>query len=423
MALDHGPRHSMTCVSRFWLSRPVDRDAFAAAVAAVAAVNPFLAVRRRGASWRRVAFTADTQIDWNDAATPVACDHLPPDDTLVRWAARVGRLGDLGVEDPDCADTIGTLVVIRYPHSVADGLAAAAAMRQVVAELAGQRPAPPTEGDLAARITPGCRSRARRVGLRHELWRIVRYFSSQPAAFAAGGTAAPANDMPGITFERRVLPTGVTSGLLDAARAAGVTLNDVLVAALHRALASFMSPRDVVRIAVPVSLRPRENLAFCNQVSMVFLDRTAARIGDPELLRGIAAEMGHVKRWRLGHAMHSFLAAGMAAGDTALAWFMRLPLVSTTAVLSNLGDPFGEDQPTSECVRVVAHDLMSPLRPGTNIALGVARHDGRLSFTLRFAPDRVPDHVARTLLERLPVEAAALLAAETGPTARHPERD
>lgn len=405
MALDHGPTHSMTCVSRFWLSEPVGRESFIAAVQDAARHNPLLAARRAGGAWVPEEFVPDRQIDWGDAPAPAGLEHLAPDDTLVHWTIRVGRLGDLGVAAHDLADRRGALVVMRYSHAVADGLAAVALMQQICRVLAGQPGSGPTSADLETRhALAGPATEARRR-VRWELDRIARYFARWPAAFVPDSVPAPAD---GIACERRVATAAATGALRDAARAAGVTLNDVLLAALFRVLQPAVDPASVIRIAVPISMRPPGNAAFCNQVSMVFLQRVAAQAAEPGMLRGVSAEMSHVKRWRLGTAMHSFLRHGFRIGEGLLKTFMRLPVVSTTAVLSNLGDPFAPC-PGSGGPRVVAHDLLSPLRPGTNLAISAVGHDGRLALTARYAPHRVSRERARGVLERTFAEAAALL--------------
>ena len=411
MALDHGPRHTMTCVSRFWLSGPVTREAFAAAVTAVAADSPLLAVHRRAASWLPVRFDPARQITWDDARTAVALRHLDPADTLTTWTIREGRFADLGLADADRASDHGTLVVLRYHHAVADGLAAAAAMRQVCEALVGDRVTMPTRADLAARRTLHHPVAAARRRTRWELDRIARYFRRWPAAYAPDSVTAPSPGQTPITCERLVVPADLTARLLAASRGVGATLNDLLVAALFRALRPGMRPGGVIRVAVPTSLRPRGNAAFCNQVSMVFLDRGTDATADADLLRGVSAEMNHIKRWQLGHAMHSFLAVALRAGDGPLAAFLRLPIVSATAVLSNLGEPFPAPQ-TAASIRVVGHDALPPLRPGTNVAVSATIHDGRLGLTVRHALDGVSPGRARDLAGRIVTESAGLVGIE-----------
>lgn len=409
MAVDHGPRHTMTCCSRFWLSQPVERQAFIDALAAVAARNLFLAVRRRGRVWEPVDFDPHRQIDWSDTSPPAPLRHLSPDDTLVYWGVRVGRLGDLGLADPGLAGSVGTFVVMRFLHAVADGLAATAVMRQVCAVLSGRRPHLPTQGDLDARLTLGRGSRDR---MRHEIRRITRFFVHAPAEFAPDVEPAPTTVADEIPCERLLLDAATTRTLLAGARAAGVTLNDVLVAGLFRALAPSMRSDSIIRIAVPTSLRARGNHAFCNQVSMVFLDRAANRVGDEGLLGSVSAEMAHVKRWQLGHGMHTMLNLLHWMSEGTLTWLARQRSLPFTAVLSNLGDTYGTGE-EGAAVRVVGHDLLPPLRPGMNVAMSAVGHDGRLSLTIRYAPDRVARTRARRVLEATVREACGLLHAES----------
>lgn len=410
MALDYGPGHTMTCFSRFWLSRPVDRDAFHAAVATLARDTPFLAIARRGQSWSPLDFDPDRQIDWGESSVGIDWRQQSAD-ALVHWTARVGRLGDLGIADGVHEHLPGTVVVLRYPHAVADGLAAAGVIAELCRVLAGGVPVPPGNAALAVRhALAGTPAAARARGSR-ELARIARYFLRRPAEFAPLVRRGAAFGLAEVTCVRVVASTTATRDLVAASRAAGVTLNDVLVASLFRVLGSQLDPTAVIRIAVPTSLRPVGNTAFCNQVSMVFLDRVAARATAAGLLGGVAAEMSTVKRWRLGHAMHSFLSIALAAGDLPLRWFMRLPGVATTAVLSNLGDPFATADPLAP-IRVVGHDTCAPLRPGTNIAIVACRHDGRLSLTLRFDPRCVSRDGAARLLDDMLATAAELLGVE-----------
>lgn len=408
MAADHGRSHSMTCVSRFWLDRPIDREAFNAAVSAVATVNPLLAAHRRGRSWLPVTFDPARQVDWSDTGVSQEWQHLDPGDALVNWTVCVGRFDELGLADAPRPTDRGTLVVLRFQHAIADGLAAAACMQQVCARLSGTHSRPPSPAALATRLTltaPMAESRRR---TRWECDRIIRYLCHFPAAYAPDPQPAASRGLPPIVSVRQVVAADLTRGLLTASRALGVTLNDLLVAALFRALRPEVGPQALLRIAVPTSLRPQGNAAFCNLVSMVFLDRRASHTTAADLLRGVSTEMTHIKRWKLGHAMHSFLAAVTGLGDWPWAALLRVPAVSTTAVLSNLGEPFAA-APHAGGVRVVAHDLLPPLRPGTNVAVAATTHEGRLGLTVRYDPARVSASRAATLLERMVKEAVTLL--------------
>lgn len=410
MAADHGRGHSMTCVSRFWLSRPIDLDEFSVAVSAVAACNPLLAARRKGNSWLPVAFDQSRQVDWSDAGVPDVWQHLDSTDSLVHWTVRVGRFEDLGIADAPRPSDHGTLVVIRYQHAIADGLAAVACMEQVCARLSGTHPPPPPPLDARLNLDAPIAESRRRV--RWESERILRYLCSFPVAYVPDPQPTASRLPLPIVCVRHLMNAVLTRDLLTASRDLGVTLNDVLVAALFRALRPETGSRAVIRIAVPTSLRPHGNVAFCNMVSMVFLDRRASCTAARDLLHGVSAEMNHIKRWKLGHAMHSFLATVIRDQDWPWAALLRVPSVSATAVLSNLGEPVAPC-PRPVGVRIVAHDLLPPLRPGTNVAVAATTHEGRLGLTARYAPDRVSASRAVTLIERMVAEAAAMLGVNT----------
>lgn len=418
MAYDQGPRHTMTVFSRFWLSRPVERAEFVAAVARVARDNPLLAARPQGGSWLPLPFDPEVQIDWDEADEPVSLRHLSPDDMLVRWTVRVGTLGELGLATAEIAeegltDSRGTLVVLRFPHAISDALGAVALMRQVCAILAGRPVPPPSRGDLDGRHTLRDSSTTWRRVLPQQVKRVALCFSRRPAEFAPDRLLTPAAPLADVACERVVASGAETAGLRAGARAAGVSLNDLLLTALYRALAPHMDPRDVIRIAVPVSLRGAGNAAFCNQVSMVFLDRASGRTPDATLLRGVSAEMTHIKQLKLGRAMHIVLGLLHRAGSGLLWGTTRLPLIWATAVLSNLGDALAADDGRADGVRIVAHDALPPLRPGTSLALLASGHGGRLGLTLRFAPDRVSRERAATILGQLLAEAATLANRKT----------
>lgn len=413
MAFDHGPRHTMTVCSRFWLSRPTDRDAFTAAVTRVARDNPLLAVKSQGGSWLPIPFDPDRQIDWG--GTSAMLRHLSPDDMLVRWSVRAGSLRDLGLSEQELTeeglgDAQGMLVVLRYPHAIADALGAVAMMRQVCGILAGCPVASPTRDDLEERRSLGRTPWACRRTLRHQLARIARCFCHRPAEFTPDHPVVPEADVAEIACERVVASAAATTSLLVKARAARVSVNDVLLTALFRTLTRLMDRRAVVRIAVPTSLRSEGNQAFCNQVSMVFLDRDAARAADgAALLRGVSAEMTHIKRLKLGHAMHMCLGILHRAGIGVLWSATQLPLVWATAVLSNLGNAVPADEAASGAIRIVAHDALPPLRPGTSLAILAVGHGGRLGLTIRYAPDRVSAERALHVLECTLAEAVSLL--------------
>jgi hypothetical protein len=196
-----------------------------------------------------------------------------------------------------------------------------------------------------------------------------------------------------------------------AARARGVTLNDLLLARLFSALDDWFAAhrpaarQQFLRVMVPTNLRTAADrqTPAANIVSLVNLDRRPARYADHRrLLKSLSWEMAIIKRCRLGITMHHL--AWLARRFGKFRWLVRDDRCLCTCVLSNLGDASGAGEFASggsssaeSGLELVSLDFLPPIRPWTAAAFGVLSYRGRLAVTLHLDP-RMPPGSDRELL-------------------------
>lgn len=187
-----------------------------------------------------------------------------------------------------------------------------------------------------------------------------------------------------------------TDAYQDAARAADVTINDLLLRDLFLAVAEFRSARgiggadDWLRLSVPMNLRSvgDRRLSAANVVSLVFPERQSADLADPDaLLRSIVEEMRLIKRKQLGLTFVLSLRACDALPG-GVGRMVKADRCAATTVLSNVGLPLAKAPLPRRDGRLVAGnltleamDLMTLVRPLTCIAFVVFRYAGRLNIT------------------------------------------
>lgn len=261
---------------------------------AVAGIAAHLA---RAPMLRRRVVRAGRRLHWLPA-TPDPAAHLEVRD-CASWQEELGRVL---ATDLDASRPLWRLYLLRDPHrvvlaarlhhSLGDGNALVAALLDV----AGVRPAAEASrpGRFAARVravldvpAAGVRLLARRAEPRP----LKRALSGVKHARLSGPFPLPA--------------------LLAAARARGVTLNDLLSGALGSALAATVGEGEALTAAAPVSLRRRRlsGRAGGNQLGIVLL---ALPTGEVEAaVRTAAGYLRRVKR--SGEALAVNLASRAAA--------------------------------------------------------------------------------------------------------------
>jgi hypothetical protein len=211
----------------------------------------------------------------------------------------------------------------------------------------------------------------------------------------------------------RALDADETAALVDAAKAAGATVNDLLLRDWFLAADAWRRGRPSphggrLRLGVPINLRTHAHAGIpaANVVSLVFLDRGRRALADPaRLLRSIHGELDRIKRLRIAGC---FL-AGMDFAQRLPSWMlhaMRGRRCWASAVLSNLGrvletSPLARREPRLALPGAVLEgiDFLPPLRALTHAALGVLTYAGRLALALHYDARAIRPLQAEDLIE------------------------
>jgi diacylglycerol O-acyltransferase len=323
-------------------------------------------------------------------------------------------------------------VVAKMHHALVDGLAAVDVSTVVLDPTPEGLDLPPPEESAAtapgrtARVEQLARIAAAQLRVPRKLARetVSRAFTTDPRA-----AARQAREAAGVVAElARVRPAAPDTRLNQAIgperlfatararledvkavrRAAGATVNDVLLAAVSLALSDYLgeeAPERAVAL-VPVSIRAEgEGHDVGNRISTVFCDLPLR--GDPlERVRRISAEMGRVKQ------SAQVRAGALIAGATGLA----PPIVSSLAVramsgprifnlvVSNVPGP----QQTFYLAGVPMREVFPavPLNPRNQaLSIGIVSYDGGVHFGLLADRDALPDVAdAAAALERAMAE-------------------
>lgn len=399
MAIDHGPDHSMTCHARFWFRGNLNRQAMKDAIIKVAQKNPLVAAKPNGADWQPVAFDPESQISWHDAPSSISWCHQNPDNHLVSFLFSEGKLTDLGVEDPLVGNESGFMLVVKYPHTVSDGLGATVFLKQMKSYLDGEWTETTNVTGIEDRYFFGM---SRWERLRRWRWDLIRnwmYFVRFPAKWVPPKSSNEAHTSSEIVFERTTVSQAFVNQLRGTARERNCHVNDLLISAFFKILRKDIQSKQYLRLGIPVSMRAHGHQQFCNLVSMIFLDRRPQQIDSPQLLESVTSEMQQVKNRGLGYAMIAFLNRACVARGKLLSMFLKQPGTKTTSVLTNLGKPFSDHEEfrLGDSV-LVGTDSIVPIRPGTNLGLSVSEHAGKISLTLRFNSAVCSREQARCLL-------------------------
>ncbi|HSK27799.1 MAG TPA: wax ester/triacylglycerol synthase domain-containing protein [Jiangellales bacterium] len=322
------------------------------------------------------------------------------------WAASVVT----GLAGGRCA-----LVVVMH-HVLADGIGGLA----VLAQLLDGAVEPRRDDGFPQPLPPPSRLAAEAWASR---WRLLGSVPARLRDVAAGfrelgggpPTAAPATSLNAPTGPRRRL--GVARADLAAAkvagRAAGGTVNDVVLAAVTGALGELCLSRgerlDSVVVSVPVSARRSATVRDAgNAVGAMPL--TLPTRGDaPDRLRVIAAATRSRKVGRRGTSTAVLGPVFSAlAGTGTFRWFIEHQRLVTTFV-TNVRGP---DRPVTFLgARVVDLVPVSVVPGNVTVAFTVLSYAGRLVVTLVADPDRVPE------LDRLTAGVQAGLDALCRPVA------
>ncbi|MGH4024990.1 MAG: condensation domain-containing protein, partial [Pseudonocardiaceae bacterium] len=293
----------------------------------------------------------------------------------------------------------GDLVMLCASHLIADGVGAVRLMQTITRAYRGEPdPADPLPlaqaRDLAFHLAP--KTRNEKWARQLEGLRRVREALDAPSRVAvAGGIRSD-----GCGFVRRTLDIGETTtpGLVQ--RAAGTTINDVLLAALHLTVQEWNTKHGVstgrVGVQMPVNVRPADRFweVVSNITSMVSISTAPHERKDLATATAAVAEQTNpVRRKDRAYGLHDLLSLTRKAPLLLKRAAPRLlPLVNDrlidTAMLSNLGripaapgfatDP---DSPASELW------FSPPCDPACSVAIGVATVGQRLTLVTRYRHD------------------------------------
>ena len=329
-----------------------------------------------------------------------------PDDALV--AATREELQGMSVpltESPPLRVVLartpgGDLVMLNVNHAAMDGFGVLRLLRSIARAYTGaEDPIPSLDFERTRDLTNQLAARPLSMRIRRQLALAtrIRDLVAPPARVAADGRA----DEAGYGFVHFRLSESQTDALIQGLAGTAVapaTVNDVLLAALHLAIADWNTQHRVscrrIGVLVPANLRPREwreemvgNFSLPARIETTRRNRTTAQ----GTLKAIATQTRRKKQVGMGTAFIQLL------GQTRLVplWAKRalvlaLPLTGNrlvdTAMLSNIGRL--EDPPSfddgSGAGAVEELWFSPPARMPLGLTIGAATVVGRLHLVLRY---------------------------------------
>ncbi|MDZ7617330.1 MAG: condensation domain-containing protein, partial [Patescibacteria group bacterium] len=395
----------MTCVTQVRLSGSLDRAAFSEAFRDVLRKHPLLnatvARSRRGSPCWMPTDERSAEVEWNATG----------DGDVVRVTDRINLESEVGMRFRVRQDSNGAVATMFFHHACSDGIGAARFFEDLLigyhARLEGGSPQAPDVSQLPLR------GQVPRIGrfparLANEMRTLVcegRQWLFHPVTPLGCRDRQPLaasdeslEDVPTHAYDAAVL-----SQLLAVARSRGVTLNDVLLAALFRTADQwndrYPPSRQTpwFRIAVPQNLRVAADrwMPAANKVTMCFMTRARSACDRSDvLLKGIGSEMAAAKHWLRGKGLLRAMRLAQA-----IPWLRHVFLASdpclATVVLSNLGDYgrwFCDSLPRDGAftragnLRVESILSLPPVRPNTHAAFCAASYGGIFRISLRRDP-------------------------------------
>jgi NRPS condensation-like uncharacterized protein len=229
----------------------------------------------------------------------------------------------------------GDVVMLNLHHALADGLSGLSVLRSIATAYAGQPLGPDGAATVEVPVAAGWAWAGTLV--RELRGAVARYTHVVPDGGADRG---------GYGFHHRSLTAGQTKAVVDRAKG-GPTVNDVLVAALHRAVARWNAEHHVpsarIGVLVPVNLRARSswyegmgNFSFLVPVATSPQDRLS-----PSTTLDAVRERTRQIKERLSAAAVVKLLSRLSFLPSSLRHNLTRatarPEVMPTAILSNLG--------------------------------------------------------------------------------------
>jgi NRPS condensation-like uncharacterized protein len=233
--------------------------------------------------------------------------------------------------------------------------------------------------------------------------KLCRLFLRRPVRLAsshelAAGSRTDSEHHPAILLQ--TLSESSTARLRTRAIARGVTVNDLLLLQCLQQIrawntaAGTAGARQWMRIAVPISMRSgrHSGLPACNRVSYALVTHRMSECSDPQSLlqrihektAGLMSGREGVIAWKLFRALRRI--------PGGLRYMMSWWSCAGTLVLANVGDirrrtraRFPQQDGSWQAGSVVVDRIcgVSPVRPNTLAAIGVAEYGGRMTVSLR----------------------------------------
>ncbi len=436
MLLDDRPDYPMTCAAEFGFSGTIRRETFSEVFRDVLVRHPLLSARVDRSNRQRPCWVpaggVGPAIEWreiDDSATFGLNDRIDLESEAGMRFQVLEHSGDASA-------------TMFFHHACCDGIGAARFVEDLLTGYhlrvdPGSRPDILRDADT---LRLPVRGRIPRVGrfparFAQEVRTFVReglhwlYHPPSPLGRPEGPHDADSCSAPRVGFLTREFDAEFSSRLRATAKRRGVTINDVLVAALFAAVCKWNAgyPSDAstpwLRIAVPQNLRePADRwMPAANKVTMCFLTRTVPSCGNTsKLLEGIGVEMAAARYWLRGKGL--IRAMGLAQAVPVLKRrFLEQGRCLATVVLSNLGDFdrwFCSSLPRERnCVRagdicLERITLVAPVRPRTHAAFCAGSYGGVLRVSMRPDPRFFTIDRAEELLT---LYASQLEAAVKGP--------
>ena len=336
-----------------------------------------------------------------------------PDDVLAAARADLHSISIPLVESPPLRIRLvhhpdGDLVMLNVKHAAIDGFGAIRVLRSIARSYWGL---PDPQPDLELEATRDLREslaakdtsqRARRMSM---LADKVRDQLQPPSRLAVdGGT-----EKPGYGFHHVSLSPEKTKAL---AAVEGGTVNDVLLSALHLAIAAWNDehavPSNRVGVLVPVNLRPKEwweEMAGNFSLNVRVATNPTQRESPEAVLKVMSDQSNRIKKGGTGAALMEVL--GGLPSLPVWAKHSVAPVLAfsgsrlvDTALLSNVGEleeppSFGPDAgDTTEMW------FSAPARMPLGLSMGTVTVGGRMHITYRYRHPQFDTEAARRFAER-----------------------
>jgi len=331
----------------------------------------------------------------------------------------------------------GDSLLCNVNHAIADGIGALRLVRSIAAastaaDGAKANDPAPAHHPLDARADVGAGRSSTDWVRKAEGMATTVVRSARPAAELAPQGGGGPTSRGTYHVESRIMPAAPLLAARRAAHAIGdpdldVTVNDILMAALHLTIHEWNRDRGVhaerIAVLMPVNLRPRAwwHDVVANFAGMAAVDTSAANRRDViDVLRAVRDESARVLRQGGGGLVdiidgNRWLPLGLKRGLPIAAELLGTRL-GGTAVLSNLGAvPHPPDSwAFGNGLAVTELWFSPPAQTPVTVSVGAVTFDGRCGLVIRGCADRLSTAATAAFADRLVTAVTAVTTALTG---------